>query len=158
MGVYDQIKKAFQDVVAPEISALRGEITRLDEQIDGLRREMLAHFEAMDQKIEAVQRELTAKIDAGLQRLDEKIGAVHRELTDKVEVGLRALDDKIDSMRRELGSIRNEMASRFEGLDAKFTAEIRRLDARMDGLDREVKAAIEVRERVAILETKLASR
>jgi hypothetical protein len=32
MGVYDQIKKAFQDVVAPEIRALQGEIRALLER------------------------------------------------------------------------------------------------------------------------------
>ena len=31
-----QIKKAFQDVVAPEIHELRGEIRRLDQKIDGV--------------------------------------------------------------------------------------------------------------------------
>jgi hypothetical protein len=36
MGVYDQIKKAFQDIVAPEIHELRGEIRRLDQKIDGV--------------------------------------------------------------------------------------------------------------------------
>ena len=36
MGVYDQVKKAFQDIVAPEIHELRGEIRRLDQKIDGV--------------------------------------------------------------------------------------------------------------------------
>ena len=36
MGVYDQIEKAYQDVVAPEIHELRGEIRRLDQKIDGV--------------------------------------------------------------------------------------------------------------------------
>ena len=47
MGVYDQIKKAFQDIVAPEIHELRGEIWRLDQKIDGvaLAREFKANEE-----------------------------------------------------------------------------------------------------------------
>ena len=36
MGVYDQIKKAFQDIVAPELHALRGEIRVLDQKIIAL--------------------------------------------------------------------------------------------------------------------------
>ena len=40
MGVYDQIKKAFQDIVAPELHALRGEIRVLDQKIIALRSEV----------------------------------------------------------------------------------------------------------------------
>lgn len=85
MAVYDQIKKAFQDIVAPEIRALQGDIKAL-------------------------------------------------------HVEVKRLDDKIESSRREL------------------IAEIRRIDGRLDSLDHELKVAIEVRERIAVLESKLASR
>ena len=34
MGVYDQIKSAFQDIIAPELHAFRGDIQRLDHKID----------------------------------------------------------------------------------------------------------------------------
>lgn len=33
MGVYDQIKKAFQHLIVPELHALRGDIQRLDQKI-----------------------------------------------------------------------------------------------------------------------------
>ena len=50
--VYDQIKKAFQDIVAPELHALRGDIRVLDQRIVGL-----------DQKIDGVDARLATKID-----------------------------------------------------------------------------------------------
>ena len=40
MGVYDQIKRAFQDLIAPELHAIRGELRLLDQKIDGLDREV----------------------------------------------------------------------------------------------------------------------
>ncbi len=48
MGVYDQVKQAQQDIVAPEIKALQGEIRRLNEKIDIAIhiRERLAFLEA----------------------------------------------------------------------------------------------------------------
>ena len=95
MGVYDQIKKAFQDVVAPELQALRGD------------------FRVLDQKIDRVDQRLSQKID-----------------------GLRS---KTVSMKAEL------------------LAEIRRLDTRMDGMDRELRTAIDIRERLAALEARRAS-
>jgi prefoldin subunit 5 len=95
MGVYDQIKKAFQDIIAPELHALRDDIRLLDQKIDGL-----------DQKIDAVDARLTVKIDA----------------------------------------VRNEMV-----------AEIRRVDTRIEGVDRELRIAIDIRERLAALESRHAA-
>jgi|SRR3990170_5641110 len=92
MGVYDQIEKAFQDIIAPELHALRGDIRLLDQKIDGL-----------DQKIDEVDARLTVKIDA----------------------------------------VRNEMI-----------AEIRRVDTRIEGVDRELRTAIDIRERLAALEAR----
>ena len=92
MGVYDQIEKAFQDIIAPELHALRGDIRLLDQKIDGL-----------DQKIDAVDARLTVKIDA----------------------------------------VRNEMI-----------AEIRRVDTRIEGVDRELRTAIDISERLAALEAR----
>lgn len=34
MGVYEEVKQALQDIVAPELRALQVEIKRLDEKID----------------------------------------------------------------------------------------------------------------------------
>jgi hypothetical protein len=52
MGVYDQIKKAFQDLVAPELHAIRGDIRVLDQKLHGL-----------DQKIDGIDRNLQTAID-----------------------------------------------------------------------------------------------
>ena len=88
MGLYDQFKKAFQDIVAPEIYALRGEIMRLDGKIE-------------------------------------------------------TVDAKVGSLRTEMVSMKNEIL-----------AEVRRLDSRIDGVDRELRTAIEIRERLAALEAR----
>jgi len=100
MGVSDQIKKAFQDIVAPELHALRGEIRVLDQKII-----------ALDQKIDAVESRLTIRIDALVAQI-----ASHK---------------------------------------AELLAEIRRVDNRIDSIDRELRIAIDVRERLAALEARL---
>lgn len=48
MGVSDQIKTAFQDIIAPELHALRGDIRLLDQKIAGV-----------DQKIDGVDQKLS---------------------------------------------------------------------------------------------------
>jgi len=101
MGIYDQIESAFQDLIAPELHAIRGDIHRLDQKIDG------------------VDSRLTTKIDSG-----------------------------IGSLRTEVGSLRTEMNS----MKGELVAEIRRVDARIDGMKRELRTAIDIRERLAALE------
>ena len=50
MPVYDQVKQALQDILAPEIQALKGELRRLDERIF-----------AMEAKVEGTKNELLAE-------------------------------------------------------------------------------------------------
>jgi hypothetical protein len=52
MGIYDQVKSAIQDIVAPALHEIRGEIQAMHADIRGL-----------DQKIDGVDRELRTAID-----------------------------------------------------------------------------------------------
>jgi hypothetical protein len=104
MGVYGQIKEAFQDIVAPELHALRGEIRVLDQKI-------IALDQKFDQKIDGVDSRLTIRIDA--------------------------------------------LAAQIASSKAELLSEIRRVDNRIDSVDRELRTAINVRERLAALEARL---
>ena len=55
------------------------------------------------------------------------------------------LTDKMDSLSIQMGHMRGELV-----------AEIRRVDARIDGVDRELRTAIDIRERLAALEARRA--
>jgi archaellum component FlaC len=83
-------------------------------------------------------------MDSGFKRLDGRIDSLKgevlsdiRRLDEKIDSGLKRLDGKIDSLKGEILS------------------EIRRLDTRIDSLEKELKTAIELRERLAALEAKL---
>src|SRR5258706_10873284 len=83
MGVYEQIKTAFQGIIAPELHALRGDIRLLDQKIAGL-----------DQKVDGVDARLTVKID-GLR--SEIIAEIRR-----VDTRIDGVDGKIDGLDRQL--------------------------------------------------------
>ena len=124
VGVYDQLKKVLQDVIAPDLHAIRADMRSLDQKIDG------------------VDAKLTTKIDGLDARLTTKIDA----LGDKVDDVDVRLTTKIDSLRTETVSLKGELL-----------AEIRRVDIRIDGVDRELRTAIDVRERLAALEARRVS-
>ena len=88
MSVYEQVKQALQDVVAPELKSIQVEIRRLDSRVD---------------------------------------------------------------------SLRAEMTSEISSLKTVLTTEIKRLDSKIDSLDDKIDTAIQIRERLASLEAKLAS-
>ena len=71
-------------------------------------------------------------VDQKIVGLDQKIDGVDTRFTVKIE------------------ALRTETVS----LKAELLAEIRRLDARIDGMDRELCTAIDIRERLAALEAR----
>jgi len=95
VGVYDQIKRAFQDIVAPELQALRGEIRVVDQRIVGLDQKIVG----LDQKIDGVDARLTVKIDglraellAEIRRVDTRINGVDARI-EGLDHGLRTAID-----------------------------------------------------------------
>lgn len=82
MGVYDQIKAAFQDIIAPELHALRGDIRLLDQKIVGLDQKIDGVDARLGQKIDGLRGELVAEI----RRLDTRIDGVDRELRTAIDV------------------------------------------------------------------------
>ncbi|MGQ9700264.1 MAG: hypothetical protein ACUVQS_04315 [Candidatus Bipolaricaulaceae bacterium] len=64
MPVYEQVEQAPQDILAPELQALKVEITRLDEKIDtrfdGIRAEIEARFESARGEISSIHNEINS--------------------------------------------------------------------------------------------------
>ena len=109
MTAYDQIKKALQDIVAPELKAIQGdikalhaafevEIKRLDQRIDSLRsqmgffrNEMMSEFKRVDSRIDGVN----SRVDGVNSRID----ALASELRVAIEIRerLAALEAKVGS-------------------------------------------------------------
>ena len=65
-GVYEEVKQALQDIVAPELRSIQVEIRRLDDKIDSIRNEIGTEIRRLDEKIDiAIQiRERLATLEA----------------------------------------------------------------------------------------------
>ncbi len=122
------VAKIIQELVVPELHDIKSSVQELRTRFD-------SEIKRLDEKIDSGLRRLDEKIDSGLRRVDEKIELVRNEL--KAEIS--GLKKDIDSLRNELDAFKNE-----------FRAEIKRLDEKID-------IAIQIRERLAALESKVAS-
>ena len=82
MGVYDQITRAFQDLIAPELHAIRGDLRLLDQKIDGVDARLSTKIDAIDQKIDSVKSELLSEI----RRVDTRIDGLDREVRTAIDI------------------------------------------------------------------------
>jgi len=98
MNVYEQVKQALQDVVAPELKSLQVEIRRLDGRIDSLKTELVSEIKRVDDKIVGMRNTLENRID----NLDDKIDRVDDkiDLAMQIRERLTALEVKLASMEK----------------------------------------------------------
>jgi len=82
VGIDEQIKSAIQDVVAPALHELRGEMHAMRAEIGGEMQAMRADIQRLDQKIDYMKGELVAEI----RRLDARIDGVDRELRTAIDI------------------------------------------------------------------------
>ena len=96
----------------------------------------------MASSIEAIQKILQETVAPGISDLRERLTRVEVEikrLDDKIDNGLARLDAKIDNLDNKIDSVRGEIKTEIHHLDDKLTT------------------ALEIRERLAALEAKVAS-
>lgn len=85
-NTYDTVKQAFQDLIAPQLAEIKGEI-------NGSRIEMRTEIRRLDEKIDSLRAELSLT----RQHLDEKVSMLSRRLDEALEVRerLAALEAKL---------------------------------------------------------------
>lgn len=100
MSIYEQVKQALQDVVAPEIKALQIEIKRLDEKTDNrfasLDEKIDTRFISLDGKVDSLRREMIAEI----KRLDDKVDYLDEKIDTAIQIRerLAALEARLTSL------------------------------------------------------------
>jgi chromosome segregation ATPase len=144
MSIYEDVKQALQDIVAPELQAIRGEVKRLDEKIDLTRSELLARIDVVRQELLATRSELLARIDAVRQELLAKVDAVYHELLAKTDL----VAEKVESNQREIQFLRQEM----ERIRDELVARIEAQEDRMRMVAVHIGDVVAMRERMAAVE------
>ncbi len=97
LNVYEQVKKALQDIVAPELNGIKVEIKRLDEKIDtkfgSLDEKIETRFNSLQMEISSLRSELLSEI----RRLDGRIDALNDKLDTAIDLRERivALEERL---------------------------------------------------------------
>ena len=89
MNIYEQVKQALQDIVAPGLKAIEIEIKRLDDKIE-------TRFTSSDVKVDSLRREITSEI----KRLDDKIDS----LDDKIDIAIQ-IRERLAVLEAKLASL-----------------------------------------------------
>lgn len=89
VGIYDQVKTAIQDVVAPALHEIRGEsqairadIRRLDEKIDNVDARLTTRIDSLQAQMGSMKNELVSEI----RRVDVRLDGIERELRVAIDV------------------------------------------------------------------------
>jgi uncharacterized coiled-coil protein SlyX len=94
-GMYDTVRQVFQDIIAPQIEGLKGEITALRTEQHRL-----------DEKMDLLTTMLTKRLEDGLAAVRAEIGAV------RTEIGYtnRRLDEALE-IRERLATLEAKVAA-----------------------------------------------
>lgn len=123
------VKKLIQELVVPEIRQVLSEVQALRVEIHRL-----------DEKIDLVRSELKAEMEARFEALHKVMDSLRMgidSLRNETEARFSALHKEMDSLRNELESLRKEV------------------EARIGALSDRIDVALELRERILKLETRL---
>jgi hypothetical protein len=131
-GIYETVKQAIQDVVAPQLQELKGEIV-------GLRSEVRQIEKRMEEGFTSVRAEMNVRFGALDEKFTQRIGALDEKLIQRIG----AVDQRIDSLDEKF-------IQRMNSLDEKVTQ-------RLDYTNKRLDEALEIRERLAALEARVAA-
>jgi flagellar capping protein FliD len=113
MGISDQIKAAIQDLVAPALHEIRGDVQVIRGEMQGVRAEIQGvrvDIRRLDEKIDNVDARLTTRLDS----LQAQMGSMKNELISEI----RRVDVRIDGVDREL-RVAIDIRERLAALEAR---------------------------------------
>jgi hypothetical protein len=107
-GMYDTVKQAIQDLIAPDLERIKGQLTGVDARIS-------AFEKGVDTRISALEKGVDVRISALEKRVDE---------------GFRAVSDRIDALKERVAETNKrldealDIRERLATLEAKFAARV----------------------------------
>lgn len=83
-NIYQAVKQAMQDLVAPQLESLRGDIGALRAEVHGNHAALSSELHRIDDKLTAEIQRVDGKLTAEIQRVDGKLTSEIRRIDDKL--------------------------------------------------------------------------
>jgi DNA repair exonuclease SbcCD ATPase subunit len=181
-NVYETVKRAIQDVVAPELQAIRGDnaalrselqrveatltmrldqttqrLTQVENRLDGLG-ERLGRVEvAVTTRMDQMDQRLT-QVENRLDGLGERLGRVEVAVGETQVALLRFAQDteaRFKELHAEVAHQREVMDVNIRRLEERMDANLRRIDNDLGAIKERLQMAIDIHERLATLEARV---
>ena len=118
-SVYGSVRQAIQDLVAPEIQKLHGEIKRMEGKFDGKFEGVEGKLEGLDGKLEGLRSEMNTRfeaVDRRFESLEETVKDNSRKVDSFIEERAESYTKSMDRKWHEAMDIHERLAA----LEAKL--------------------------------------
>ena len=135
LNIYQNLKQAIQDVIAPEMQQLRGDIKALSAETAAVRQELTLFQTVVNRQFDAIDKRFDA-------------------LKDDIDKRFDAVDKRFDAVDKRFDAAGGAVHTRFEAVDRRLDG----IDKRIDGLAADWRVSLDVHERLAAIEARLEKR
>jgi prefoldin subunit 5 len=81
-GMYETVKQAIQDLIAPDLERIKGQLTGVDARINALERGIDARMSALEKRVDEGFRAVNDRIDT----LKERVGESNKRLDEALDI------------------------------------------------------------------------
>ncbi len=91
-GMYETVKQAIQDLIAPDLERIKGQLTGLDARVDAVRTEVAA--------VRAEVASLEKRTEAALGAVNDRLDTLKERVTDALDIRerLAAVEAKLAAL------------------------------------------------------------
>lgn len=149
-NVYETVKRALQDVVAPELQAIRGDNAALRSELQRVEATLTMRLDQMDQRLTQAENRLN--------ELGERLGRVEVAVGETQVALLRFAQEteaQFRELRAEVAHQREVMDVNMRRLEERMDANLRRIDNDLGAIKERLQMAIDIHERLATLEARV---
>src|SRR5437867_10130914 len=104
LNIYQNLKQAIQDVIAPEMQQLRGDIKALSAEIAAVRQELTLFQTVVNRQFDTIDKRFDA-VDKRFDAVDKRFDALKDDIDKRFDAAGDAVHTRFEAMDRRLDGI-----------------------------------------------------